>query len=77
MYNLDAARGALDNTYIINIEARRDVFVPLKGKRCEFAWFHLEVGKRICLVEFSFGRAVLSLGIVLWCVEKFAEFSFG
>jgi hypothetical protein len=53
--------------------------VPLKGKRFVFAWsnFHLEVEKRICLVEFSFGRAVLSLGIVLWCVEKFAEFSFG
>ncbi len=30
-------------------------FVPLKGKRCVFAWsnFHLEVEKRICLVEFS------------------------
>ncbi len=47
------------------------LFVPLKGKRCVFAWsnFYLEVEKRICLVEISFGRAVLSLGMVFWCVE--------
>ncbi len=66
-------RRCLAVLFITNTELVR--FVPLKGKRCVFAWsnFHLEVEKRISFFEFSFGRGVFSLGIVLWCVEEFCR----
>ncbi len=51
--------------------------VPLKGKVCVFAWsdFHLEVGKRICFAELSFGRDVLSLGIFFGMLRIFENFN--
>ncbi len=51
---------------LVEAVALIEAVVPLKEKRCLFAWlnFHFEVEKRICLVEFSYGRAVLSLGIL-------------
>ncbi len=50
-----------------------------KGTKGKEVWsnFHLEVEKRICLVEFSFGRAVLSLGISLVCREILSNFHLG
>ncbi len=51
--------------------------VSLKGKRCVFVKFHLEVGKRICLVELSFGGVVLSLEISLVLTEFLSNFHLG